>query len=219
MLAIVVMGVLAAAVDDAPTQGEEFTPRAIVYAHPSSSVAMLGVSVVTHEVEPTLYAALGSSVRLSDRVAVDLELAGGDALGRFESGWIFSAGFGPSLQLTGDEPYRGAFVSMRFAFHAARPAQSFFFGPGNHGPIDLGPGISRAFMGEVDVGYHFRYGRVYFAPIIGIGVGYAYDYIDSTNVDMLSPFMPVTVGSSPQVRPQRIVWSLNLNLARLGAAL
>jgi hypothetical protein len=60
-----------------------------------------------------------------------------------------------------------------------------------------------------------RFGKLYFAPIFGVGVGYAYDEIDRSS----GFWLPFGDTSTPAHRPQHIVWSLNLNLARLGVAL
>jgi hypothetical protein len=221
MLAIVVMSALAVGVETSSTPEAPFVPRAVIYAYPSSSLAMLGTRIFDTNAASTFYAALGTGLRFGERGVLEVELAGGmmNSRGFGKPGWLLSAGVGPSLQLTGDEPFRGLFVSMRFAFHAFRPPEGAILFNGedvNHGPVDLGPGIARAFMGEVDVGYHFRVGRLYFAPIIGLGVGYAYDDVDPTGFGF---WQPLSDASSALRRPQHVVWSLNLNLARLGAAL
>jgi hypothetical protein len=214
MLAIVLSAALAVGVETSTPPAEAFTPHVAVYLYPSSTPAMFGAGVLNNVL--ALYAASGMSLRLNDRLGLDVELAGG-LLTAGRPGWIVSAGIGPSLQLTGDERFRGLFVATRFRFEAFNPArQIVLFDSGNDGPINMGPGTARAFLGELDVGYHFRAGRFYFAPIIGFGVGYAYDYADPTHVGTLSPF---TAPSTPTQRPQGVVWTVNLNLARLGVAL
>jgi hypothetical protein len=218
MLSLIAMLALAAGVETVEPSPRPFEPRAVLYGYPSSSVAMGGYGLTQDD--SAIYAALGTSLRLGGKVALDVELAGGTLTSTFTHvvGWMFSAGVGPSLQLTGDEPFRGLFISTRFRFQAFNPPPHGFvmFPSGNHGPIDVGPGVARAFLAEIDIGYHLRLGRFYVAPIVGIGAGYAYDYIDSTGVGFLSPF---TAASNPGQRPQGFVWTLNLNLARVGIGL
>jgi hypothetical protein len=214
------MVALAVGVETSSAPEAPFVPRAVIYAYPSSSLAMLGTGVVETFNGATEYVALGTAIHFGGRGTLDVEVAGGLMNSRFgrRPGWLLSAGIGPSLQLTGDEPFRGLFVSMRFAFHAFQPPEGPILhnATGNDGPIDLGPGIARAFMGEVDIGYHFHFGHLYFAPIIGLGVGYAYDDVDPTGIGF---WQPLADASSATERPQHVVWSLNLNLARLGLAL
>jgi hypothetical protein len=214
MLSLVAALTLAAGVETAEPQAHPDVPRAVIYGYPTSTAAMLGLKAVDQSTWG-LYLTLGSSVRLTEKLGVDLELALGQL--RMNSldipGWIVSAGVGPSLQLTGDDAFRGLFVATRLRFEAFQPAKLVVFTAAGQGPVDLGPGVARAFLGEVDVGYHFRFGRFYFAPIVGVGVGYAYDYIDGTGARFLSP---LTSPSTALHRPQGIVWTVNLNLARLG---
>jgi hypothetical protein len=217
MLSLVAALTLAAGVETSEVPPGQFVPRALIYAYPTSTAAMAGLQAVDHS-GWGYYGALGTSVRLTDKLGLDVELAAGQLRVNWldRPGWIFSAGAGPSLQLTGDEPYRGLFVATRVRFEVFQPAQLIVFTSAGHGPADLGPGVARAFLGELDVGYHFRFGRFYFAPIIGVGVGYAYDYVDSTGVSFLSP---LTNPSTSLHRPQGVVWTVNLNLARIGLAI
>jgi len=210
----------AAGVEQSRPPSDAFTPRVAVYIYPFSTAEMFIAGQMSSPPGGgnvlALYGAGGASVRLSDKVGLDVEVGGG-MLARQTLGWVFSAGVGPSLQLTGDEHFRGLFIATRFRFQVFQPAQLVPLSvDSNEGPADLGPGLARAFLGEIDVGYHLRAGRFYFAPVLGIGVGYAYDYVDSTGVRFLSPF---TNPSTSKARPQGIVWSVNLNLARLGLAL
>jgi hypothetical protein len=218
MLSLVAALTLAAGIEASEPPAAALTPRAVIYGYPTSTAAMIGLKAVDQS-SWGLCATLGSSVRLTEKLGVDLELTAG-ALHKngFQDipGWIVSAGVGPSLQLTGDEAFRGLFVATRLRFEAFQPAQLVVFRSAGQGPVDLGPGVARAFLGELDVGYHFRFGRFYFAPIVGVGVGYAYDYVDSTGVSFLSP---LTNPSTSLHRPQGIVWTLNLNLARIGLAI
>jgi hypothetical protein len=219
MLSLIVAAMTLAVPDEiSGSVSEPFAPRAVLYAYPSSSVAMGGFAL-TQRIT-AFYGALGASLRLSDRVGLDIELAGGTLTSTFThvTGWLASASLGPSMQLTGDERFNGLFVATRFRVQAFQPPPTFLIqgAGGNNGPFDAGPGTARAFLAEIDVGYHLRFGRFYFAPIIGLGVGYAYDYVDSTQLEFLSPF---TSASNPAMRPQGFVWTLNLNLARVGVAL
>jgi hypothetical protein len=219
MLCLVATLALAAGVEAVVEPSPQpFEPRAVLYGYPSSAIAM-DVFANTRD-DAAIYGALGASMRLGGRVALDVEVAGGTLTANVTQGvgWLLSAGVGPSMQLTSDEPFRGLFVTTRFRVEAFNPPPlPPIVGPnGNHGPFNVGAGVARAFLAEVDVGYHLRLGRFYFAPIIGIGAGYAYDYIDSTGVGFLSPF---TAPSNPGMRPQAFVWTLNLNLARVGVAL
>jgi hypothetical protein len=218
MLSLVATLALAAGVETVEPSPRPFEPRAVLYGYPSSSVAMGGYGLTQDD--SAIYGALGTSVRLGGKVALDVEVAGGTltSTNTHVVGWMFSAGVGPSVQLTGDEAFCGLFIATRFRFQAFDPPPRAFvqFPNGNHGPLDTGPGVARAFLAEIDVGYHLRFGRFYVAPILGIGAGYAYDYIDTTGVGFLSPFTPA---SNPGQRPQGFVWTLNLNLARVGVAL
>jgi hypothetical protein len=217
MLSLVAALTLAAGVETSEVPAQAFTPRAVIYGYPTSTAAMIGLKAADHSTWG-VYAALGSSVRLTEKLGVDVELAAGQLRlnGLDIPGWIFSAGVGPSLQLTGDEPFRGLFVATRLRFEAFQPARLVVFTSAGQGPVDLGPGVARAFLGEVDVGYHFRLGRFYFAPVLGVGMGYAYDYVDGTGARFLSP---MTSPSTALHRPQGIVWTVNLNLARMGLAI
>jgi hypothetical protein len=204
----------AAGVDTESSAADDVRPRAVVYAYPSSTAAMFALGASGPE--PTVYGALGASLRLAGEIGVDTELAAGSLNARdSEAGWMFSVGAGPSIQLTGDEAFRGLFIATRVRFETFQPPFAVHPTPG--GVFLPGPSIASAVVGEIDVGYHLRFGRFYIAPLIGFGVGYAYNYVDSTHVRMLSPFT-----ESPQsanVSPQGIVWTVNLNLARIGLAI
>jgi hypothetical protein len=219
LLSIVLSAALAAGVETSAAPVDARTPHVAIYLYPSSTPAMAFAGRLANVT--MVYAATGMSLRLNEKLGLDIELAGGWLSRQLEyltsNGWMFSLGIGPSFQLTGDERFRGLFIATRFRFEAFQPPKALFFtAPANEGPLDAGPGVARAFLGELDVGYHFRFGRFYFAPIIGFGVGYAYDYADATQVSTLSPFADPTTATK---RPQGVVWTVNLNLARLGVAL
>ena len=139
----------AAGVEQSRPPSDAFTPRVAVYIYPFSTAEMFIAGQMSSPPGGgnvlALYGAGGASVRLSDKVGLDVEVGGG-MLARQTLGWVFSAGVGPSLQLTGDEHFRGLFIATRFRFQVFQPAQLVPLSvDSNEGPADLGPGLARAF--------------------------------------------------------------------------
>ncbi len=169
MLVTLSLLVLASDVGTAVPAQADPGPRIAVYGYPSSTVAMAGYALSKNI--GSLYGGFGVSVRVSGKTYLDVEAAAG-TMNENSTGWLASFAVGPSLQLTGDEAFRGLFVAMHFRVEAFAPPALTIPGPEtNDGPFNAGPGVARAFLAEVDVGYHFRFGRLYLAPIFGFRPG------------------------------------------------
>lgn len=199
---------------------DDDAPRVAIYGYPVSTVANAGRTTVAGEWALAL--PLGVSVRLSDRTSLDLEAMwmGLGTRGRQSfSGWALSFAAGPSFKL-----WRGLFVDAHARFSVYRPVMSSFFScpPGaicaqsGNGPVDMGPGTVRAFTAEADIGWEFRWGALYFAPTLGLGAGYAFDFIDPGSTGLLTPFSRRTTAGR---RTDGFVWTMNLSLLRLGISL
>jgi hypothetical protein len=201
-------------------------PRVAVYAYPVPMAVMPLMGKVSN-----FWLAdfpVGASIRINPTTAVDVEaqwIGMGFGSGDMQ-GWGISAAVGPSLRL-----WRGFYVDAHARFTVFKPAPQTFFNPGcigcctvcgpptspgSNGPADLGPGWTRAFTAEVDVGYAWTFGHFYLSPQLGLGGGYAFDYNDPTHAGMLVPFADRT---TPNARTNSFVWTLNVNLLRVGVAL
>ena len=79
------------------------------------------------------------------------------------------------------------------------------------GPLDLGPGVTRAFLCGVDAGWQWRTGRLHFALGVGFSAGYGYD----VGSPFVSPFQ-MTAASG---RQQGFAFSVDLGVLRVGLVL
>jgi hypothetical protein len=198
---------------------ETSQPRAIVYGYPVATLAMPFRGTIAGEW--AIDVPLGASIRINDTTAIDVELYWmtlGSSFSRAPAGWAASIAAGPSFQV-----WRGLYADLhaRFTLYHSVFSPPFSCPPGafcalDNGPLDLGPGRARAFTAEVDLGYQWTFGRFYLSPAIGIGGGYAFDYQDPTGVRLLTPFSPRTTAGR---RSDGFVWTVNLNLLRVGVAL
>jgi hypothetical protein len=195
--------------------------HAVIYGYPISTLAMSLRSTVAGEWAADI--PLGASFRVTDTTAVDVEalwMTLGHSGSTEPAGWALSVAAGPSFKL-----WRGLYADAhaRFTLYHSVLTQVSICPPGVacaldglNGPGDLGPGRARAFTAEFDIGYAWTFGRLYLSPAIGIGAGYAFDYVDPTHVGLLTPF---SARSTARSRPDGFVWTLNLNLLRVGVAL
>jgi hypothetical protein len=195
-------------------------PRAVIYGYPIATAALPARSLVAREWGFDV--PLGASVRINETTSVDFELqlmTLSNLPGRSD-GWLGSVAIGPSVRL-----WRGLYADAHARFTLAQPLLTTFHvgcAPGlicplaANGPGDIGPGFMRVFTAEIDIGYAWTFGRLYLSPAIGIGGGYAFDYDDPTGVGLLTPFSQPTFTGH---RTDRFVWTVNLNLLRVGVAL
>jgi hypothetical protein len=198
-------------------------PRVAIYAYPAPMVVMPLMGKVSN-----FWLAdfpVGASIRINPTTSVDVEAQWiGMGFGSSDmQGWGVSAALGPSLLL-----WRGLYVDAHARFTVFKPAPQSFqgcftcfgsappMGSSPNGPGDLGPGWTRSFTAEVDVGYAWTFGHFYLSPTLGIGGGYAFDYNDPTHLGLLVPFADRTTATA---RTNSFVWTLNVNLLRVGVAL
>lgn len=208
----------AADVESVVNRPESDAPRVSVYGYPVSTAANAGRSTVAGEWALAL--PLGVKVRLTDTTSLEFEamwsglgLRGQQRL----AGYALSFAAGPSFKL-----WRGLFASSHARFSIYRPVLNTLLSCprdaicAQSGPIDLGPGTVRAFTAEADLGWEFQWGALYFAPTVGFGAGYAFDFIDPNGTGMLTPFSRRT---TPGRRTDGFVWTVNLSLLRIGFSL
>ncbi|MBK7861156.1 MAG: hypothetical protein IPJ65_21600 [Archangiaceae bacterium] len=194
--------------------------RVTVYGYPLGTLALAARGLTDNEYGLEL--PLGVSIRLTERTSLDLEAMWVGLVDKWDgrrtlNGFGVSFAAGPKVSL-----WRGLWADLHARFTLTHPVQSSLFRcPPDvlcalSGPLDLGPGYTRAFLAEADVGYEWRFGALYLSPTVGIGAGYAYDYLDSTGLQLLSPFSRRTTA---RTRTEGFVWTLNLNLLRVGFSL
>jgi hypothetical protein len=164
---------------------------------------------------PMLYLPSGFTIAVGPNWGITGELGGMLVLGS-ELGYGVTASVGPTWLPSG-RGVDGWFVTPKLTFDLSHTPRGLFSpqfdSGGNHGPLDLGPNISRSFLAGVDVGYQFST-RVSLALVLGASAGYGYDY-NGDAFGLVSPLMSTTGNGA---RTQGIVWSLNLSLLRVELA-
>jgi hypothetical protein len=211
--------VVLAGVDAPQVMSAGDAPRVTVYGYPVATAAMLGRGAIAGEWAIDL--PFGVSVRLNEQTSLDFEamwMGLGASTDTSLHGFAVSFAAGPKFSL-----WRGLWVDAHARFSLYHPLMSAVIRcppdvlcAFDHGPGDLGPGWTRAFLAEADVGYEWRFGALYLSLVLGIGGGYAYDCLDSTGMRLLSPFAARTTAGR---RTEGFVWTLNLNLLRIGVSL
>jgi hypothetical protein len=162
-----------------------------------------------------LYLPTGFTAAVGPNWGVSGELAGLALLGGRGSGWGLSMSAGPTWLPSG-RGVDGWFVSPKLTFNiTSLPIVRCLFGcpaSTNNGPVDLGPGVSRSFLGGIDAGYQFAPGpAASIAMMFGVSGGYGWDENGS---GLVTPLL----GAMTTNRTQGVVWALNLAMLRVGFA-
>jgi hypothetical protein len=214
MLAILVAAVIAAPpaanVSASPAKKEPtvavwMAPLPMAYA----SLPFPGTSM--------LYAPLGATFDFDDW-QLGAEVAAGAGVGGFTNAFTFNAAAGPIVRLSGDDAFRGFFVQPKLIFGYTEPRSNCcivaFDTLRGGSPLPLTATSHAAFQLGVDVGYQFHLGPVYVSPLLGASAGYCFN-CDGVDFQYEGPLL--TSNRFGSRGHDHFVYSLNLNLLRLGA--
>jgi hypothetical protein len=187
----------------------ETDARAAIWVQPVGTLVYATASAFSGGELLAIYVPLGANLRVNDQLELSLEASFYLRRSQCAPGAACMFRFGPRLAWTS-----GGLLSFGPVFRPWRQGMSGFF---------LQPKMAvSSFAGEVggrdvdlqiglDVGYSWRVGRFFIAPVLGGSVGYGFNVADAVS----TPLWYEETGA----RSNRPTYGINLNLLRVGAVL
>jgi hypothetical protein len=190
-----------------------------IYTSPTSIAGAAAIGSFAYGA-PLFHVPVGATFALADSWGLTAELTGTVVPMRRAVGWSLGASIGPTF-LPSQRGVEGWFVTPKLMVQVASMPDAFcpcaVFSHGNSGPVDFGPGVSRAYLLGLDAGYTFSTSPVSLGLVLGAAVGYQYDGWDFvTPIGSTGTHPGGTRSVAAGGRPQGLAFTLNLSLVRLG---
>jgi hypothetical protein len=161
---------------------------------------------------PQIYG-LGGQFAATQNVALTLQLAAiSPSMIKSESivspAYLLTASPGLLVSLWGNESLKGFFVQARVAISYGQAWQRATI---SRSPVPLTEGLA-----IVDLGFHWRWRRLYFATVLGAGAGVCVGCPPGPQANAQQVILTGAIGL---VGNSRLVWAVDLDFLRIGIAL